>query len=342
MKQKVKVGILGATGYTGVELCKIISRHPNANLVFLTSETYADKRMHEVFPELRGVCEHKLIPLEEGIERRADVVFSCLPHAKSADTCLKFLERRIRIIDLSADFRIESPDEYKKWYGNNHPNIEILKTAIFGLPELYRPRLRKSKLVANPGCFTVSILLPLIPLIHAKAIELKDIIVDSKTGVSGAGRSTKVTSLFVEANENFTPYSIGREHRHLAEIDQELSKAAESEVKIIFSPHLLPVNRGILSTIYVNLTKSSLVNKIADIYQSAFKKSCFIRITGNDIPQLRSVVNTNNCDIGWTHIAGTNRLIIVSAIDNLLRGASGQAVQNMNLMFGFEEKTALI
>ncbi len=342
MKGKVKVGILGATGYTGIELCKMISRHPNCTLVFLTSQTYADQRIHEVFPELRGVCEHRLIPLEDGLERRADVVFSCLPHGKSAEICLRYLERRIRIIDLSADFRIENPEEYKKWYGADHPNAEVLKTAIYGMPEFYRARIRKSRLVANPGCFTTSILLPLIPLLTAKAIEPNDIIIDSKTGVSGAGRTTKVTSLFAEANENISPYSVGREHRHLAEVDQELSRAAGVAVKAVFSPHLVPLNRGIISTIYAKPVKSSLVVKIGDIYASAFRKAFQIRLTAAALPQIRSVVHTNYCDIGWKFVPESGRLIIVSAIDNLLRGASGQAVQNLNLMFGFEEGLGLV
>lgn len=341
MKGKVKVGILGATGYTGVELCKIIARHPNCTLVFLTSQTYADQRIHEVFPELRGVCEHRLIPLEDGLERRADVVFSCLPHAKSAEVCLRYLDRRIRIIDLSADFRIESPEEYKKWYGTDHPNTEVLKTAIYGMPEFNRARIKKSRLVANPGCFTTSILIPLIPLLAAKVIEPEDIIIDSKTGVSGAGRTTKVTSLFAEANENITAYSIGREHRHLAEIDQELTKAAGTAVKATFSPHLIPVNRGILSTMYTRPVKAALVAKVGDVYASAFRKAFQIRLTAAALPQIRSVAHTNYIDIGWKFIPETNRLIVVSAIDNLLRGASGQAIQNMNLMFGFEEGLGL-
>jgi N-acetyl-gamma-glutamyl-phosphate reductase len=257
MKGKAKIGILGATGYTGVELCKIISTHPNATLVFLTSHTYADQRIHEVFPELRGICEHRLIPLEEGLDRRADLVFSCLPHGKSAEACMRFIERKIRVVDLSADFRINSVDDYKKWYNISHPSPDALAQAVFGMPELYRQRIKKTRIVANPGCFTTSILLALFPLLEAKVIDPKDIIVDSKTGVSGAGRSLKVTSLFSEVSENLTPYSIGREHRHLAEIDQELSKVAQEEVKIIFSPHLLPVTRGLLSTSYVKLLKSA-------------------------------------------------------------------------------------
>ena len=342
MKKKAKIGILGATGYTGVELCKIISRHPNANIVFLTSQTYADKRIHDIFPELRNVCEHRLIPLEDGVERRADIVFSCLPHVKSANPCIRFLERKIKVIDLSADFRLVSPGEYRKWYGKNHPDTEVLKTAAYGLPEVYRSEIKKSRLVANPGCFTTSILLPLIPLINAKAINIEDIIADSKTGVSGAGRTVKVNSLFVEANENLRPYDIGRTHRHLAEIDQELTKAARKNVKIIFSPHLVPLSRGILSTIYVTLKKNSFAHKIEDIYTSFFKKSFAIRLTGETIPEIRSVANTNYCDIGWRVIPGTNRMIVVSAIDNLLRGASGQAVQNMNLMLGLNESTGII
>jgi len=342
MKKKVKIGILGATGYTGVELCRIIARHPYTTISFLTSETYSDKRIHEVFPALRGICEHRLVPLEDGVERRADLVFSCLPHGSSAEKCLRFLERKIRIVDLSADFRLESVGVYRKWYSKEHPDPETLKSAVFGMPEFNHSRIKKSRLVANPGCYTISILLPLIPLLRAKAIEISDIVADSKSGVTGASRALKLTSLFPEANENLSAYSIGRTHQHLAEIDQELSREAGKDVRIIFSPHLVPLNRGILSTIYVYLKKNSFANKIEEIYHSAFKSAPFVRVAGQATPQIRSVAHTNFCDIGWTSIPGTNRIIIVSAIDNLLKGASGHAVQNMNIMFGFDEKAGLI
>ncbi len=343
MKGKVKVGIIGATGYTGIELCKIISRHPNTKIVFLTSQTYADKRIHQVFPELKGICEHRLIPLEDGVERRADIVFSCLPHAKSAETCINFLEKRTKVIDLSADFRLNSASKYKQWYKNTHPNPDFLKTAVFGLPELYRSAIKKARLVANPGCFTTSALLPLLPLIKAKAIDLKSIIIDSKTGVSGAGRTTKrVETIFSEANENITPYNVGQNHRHYPEIHQELSKMAKSkDINILFSPHLVPLTRGMLSTIYVDLKKPSFAKKIEDIYSSFFKNSFGIRLTGENLPSVRSVANTSFCDIGWQTVPGTNKMIVVSAIDNLLRGASGMAVQNMNLILGIKESTGL-
>lgn len=341
IKGKAKIGIIGATGYTGIELCKIIARHPNANIVFLTSQTYANKRIHEVFPELIGTTEHRLIPLEDGVERRADLVFSCLPHTKSAEVCLRFHERKIRVVDLSADFRLQNQNDYKAWYGMNHPDTEVLKSAVFGMPELYRSKIKSSKLTANPGCFTTGILLPLIPLVHAKAVDPTSVIIDSKTGVSGAGRALKISSLFAEANENITPYNVGRQHRHLPEVEQEVSREAGKKVKVIFTPHLLPVNRGILTTMYVKLSKASFAGKIEQIFQNAFKKAFGIRLLGETMPQLKNVTHTNYCDIGWKAVPGSNTVIVVSAIDNLRRGASGQAVQNMNLMLGFPEGTGL-
>jgi N-acetyl-gamma-glutamyl-phosphate reductase len=336
----ITVGILGATGYTGVELIKLLSNHPSATLSFVSSQTYSGKKMSEVFPELKYVCDDVLLSPEDAIKQTVDCVFSCLPHATSAGLCKPFIDKGIRVIDLSADFRIKDPKAYAQWYKTEHPYPQLLEKAVFGLPEHYRSAIAQASLLANPGCYSSSIMLPLIPLYKERASQLTGVIADSKSGVSGAGRSLKLSSLFVEAHENFAAYSIGRAHRHLAEIDQELSYACGKKVEITFSPHLAPINRGILSTIYINGQLSA--EECLEIINRAYTNEPFIRVRDpGDLPSVRDVAYTNFCDIGVAGGGSGQPVIIVCTIDNLLKGASGQALQNMNIMFGFKETTAL-
>ena len=337
----ITIGILGATGYTGVELAKILKKHPHAALAFVSSQTYAGKKFSEVFPELTGICDALLISPEEAIKRTADCVFSCLPHATSAALCMPFIEKGIRVIDLSADFRIKNPKVYAQWYKTEHPCPAVLDKAVFGLPEHYRSAIAQARVLANPGCYSSSIMLPLIPLFKKFGDRISSVIADSKSGVSGAGRSLKVSSLFVEAHDNFSAYSIGRSHRHLAEIDQELSAACGRNMEITFSPHLVPMNRGILSTLYIMGTVSAA--ECLDCVQQKYAHEPFIRVRRpDDLPSVRDVAYTNFCDMTFTGGLSGQPVIGVCALDNLLKGASGLAVQNMNIMFGFDEKEGLL
>lgn len=338
---KIKAGILGATAYTGLELVKILVTHPTVEISFISSKSFTGKKFSEVFGELYDIWDSTLISSEEAIKKNVDCIFSCLPHAISAELCLPFIEKGIRIIDLSADFRINDAATYTKWYDHEHPKPELLQDAVYGLPEHYRERIKNAKILANPGCYPISILLPIIPLLKTPDVEVASIIADSKSGVSGAGRTLKLSSHFVEVNENMVPYSLGRSHRHLSEIDQELSKAAGKKTEITFSPHLSPLNRGILSTMYLAVNKTA--NECYSIVKDFYKGEPFVRIRTKDkMPEIRYVANTNYCDIAFTGGESGQPVIAVSAIDNLIKGASGQAVQNMNIMFGFDETEGLL
>jgi N-acetyl-gamma-glutamyl-phosphate reductase len=336
----ITIGLLGATGYTGVELAKLFKKHPHASIAFVSSQTYAGKKFSEVFPELTNICDLTLISPEEATKQSVDCVFSCLPHATSAALCLPFIEKGIRIVDLSADFRIKDASIYSQWYKTEHPCPQLLAKAVFGLPEHYRSAIKDAQILANPGCYSSSIMLPLIPLFKKFGAKITTVIADSKSGVSGAGRSLKLGSMVVEANENFSAYSIGRSHRHLAEIDQELSKASGKNIEITFSPHLVPMNRGILSTIYIMGAVSA--EQCLECVLKAYANEPFIRVRKpNDLPNVRCVAHTNFCDMTFT--GGNGQPVIgVCAIDNLLKGASGQALQNMNIMFGFDEQEGLV
>jgi N-acetyl-gamma-glutamyl-phosphate reductase len=341
MAKKIAIGILGATGYAGVELVKILKHHPLVSISFVSSQSYAGQRLSDVFPELKSICDDVLLTPEKTADQSADCVFSCLPHATSAALLLPFIKKGIKVIDLSADFRIHDPHEYEKWYKIPHPCPDLLKKAAFGLCEHYRADIAHAQIVANPGCYSSSIMLPLLPLLKDKGTHLSLIIADSKSGVSGAGRSLKLTSHFAEVHEDFSAYSIGHAHRHIAEIEQEFSKAAGKPVMITFSPHLLPTNRGILSTIYFVTNRTAA--QCLDIVKKAYAGEPFIRVREpNDLPSINDVARTNFCDMTFTDGSDGRPVIAVATIDNLVKGASGQAVQNMNIMFGFDETTALL
>ena len=342
----IRVGIAGATGYTGFELIQILRRHPNVELAWLTSESNAGGKLSSVFP-----CpwDDELLPLETALSQRlgdVDVVFLCLPHAASMDAVARVRAGGVRAIDLSADFRLTDAVNYARWYNHEHTQTALLAEAVYGIPELYRDKIRETHLIANPGCYPTSVILGLTPLARAGLLTGR-VIVDSKSGVSGAGRGLRLSSHFVEANENFSPYSIGRQHRHLAEMEEQLQNQTTVSTKpqpfqLIFSPHLLPVNRGILSTMYVELPEKIDANALLQLYHDAYTGEPFVHVLPlSQVATLRHTVNTNRCAIGLSPQAD-NLLIITSSIDNLLKGASGQAVQNMNVMFGFSETTALI
>jgi N-acetyl-gamma-glutamyl-phosphate reductase len=341
MSSKIKIGILGATGYSGVELVKILKHHPLVSISFVSSQSYAGQPLSDVFPELKMICDDVLCAPEKTLEQTADCVFSCLPHAASAPLLVPFIKKGIKVIDLSADFRIRDVHEYEKWYKTKHPCPELLAKAVFGLCEHYRSDIAKARIVANPGCYSSSIMLPLLPLFKDNGMEISLVIADSKSGVSGAGRSLKLTSHFAEVHENFSAYSIGHSHRHIAEIEQEFTRAAGKPVTITFSPHLLPTNRGILSTLYIVTNRTAA--QCLDIVKKAYAGEPFIRVReAGDLPSIGDVAQTNFCDMTFIQGADGQPVIAVAALDNLVKGASGQAVQNMNIMFGFNETTALL
>jgi N-acetyl-gamma-glutamyl-phosphate reductase len=331
----IHVGIYGATGYTGFELIKLLHRHPQVQIAFATARSAAGQRLSDIFPTL---LDTPLISAEEANPADVDFVFCCLPHGASAPVVRQALEAGARVIDLSADFRLRSPDDYAHWYGKGHPHPApaLLEEAVYGLPECYRERIRTARLVANPGCFPTTVILTLYPLIRAGLLGDAPVIVDSKTGISGAGRSLSLRTHFSETHETFSAYNIGRKHRHISEMEQETGQ------RIIFSPHLLPVVRGILSTIYVTVPPATSLTDLDEAYR-IFADEPFTHVLAEEkLPELRHVVGTNFCLIGATMAdRATGQAILVSVEDNLLKGASGQAVQNMNLMAGLDETMGL-
>lgn len=338
----LNVAIVGASGYTGLELIRILYRHPEVALTCLTSEQNAGKRVSDVFPTLRGGCDlvlENMEPLQAA--EKADVIFTALPHKTAMEVVPTFLKLGKKVIDLSADYRLSDPAVYEKWY-EPHINPANLKKAVYGLPEIRRAKIKKSRLTANPGCYPTSIILGLAPLLKSGLIDLVGIIADSASGVSGAGRSAKVESLYCEVNEGFKAYGAGGVHRHIPEIEQELSLLAGADIKITFTPHLAPMDRGILSTIYSMPKKATTTETLQKLYRECYSGEPFVRVLPRGaLPSTSYVRGSNFCDIAPIMDERTGRIIIVSAIDNLVKGASGQAVQNMNLMCGFPETMGL-
>jgi N-acetyl-gamma-glutamyl-phosphate reductase len=338
----LKVAIVGASGYTGLELIRILHCHPEAMLTCLTSEQSAGKRISEVFPTLRGRCEILLENMEPvRIAEKADIIFTALPHKAAMEVVPTFLKLGKKVIDLSADYRLSDPAVYGEWY-EPHLNPANLKKSVYGLPEIRRAKIKGAKLVANPGCYPTSIILGLAPLLKKGLIDISSIIADSASGVTGAGRAAKVDSLYCEVNEGYKAYGVGGVHRHTPEIEQELSLLAGKQLKVTFSPHLVPMDRGILSTIYATANKAITTEKIVKLYKEFYGGEPFVRIlTKGNLPSTAFVRGSNFCDIAPLVDARTGRIIIVSAIDNLVKGASGQAVQNMNIICGFPETMGL-
>lgn len=338
----IKVGIIGATGYTGVELVRLLSRHPGVEIVGLTSQTYNEQSFDSVFASAVNFSDLILEPQDaEALAGRCDVIFTALPHGVSMDVVETIVNQGKKVIDLGADYRFDQVEVYEQWYRVKHKTPGLAVQAVYGLPELHRQKICGAGVVGNPGCYPTSIILGLAPLLGNDLIDRSSIIADSKSGVSGAGRGLNLAIHYSECNENFKAYNIGG-HRHTPEIEQELSKLAGKELTISFTPHLVPMTRGILSTIYATLRDSRTTADLLDLYKDYYKNEYFIRIhpTGQ-FPQTKWVYGSNFCDIGLTVDARTGRVIVVSAIDNLVKGASGQAVQNMNIMFGLPEKTGL-
>ncbi len=338
--EKKKVAILGASGYTGSDLLRFLLIHPNVEVTYLTADKHSGKLISDVFPNLRDLIDLELQPLDpNSIPGDVDIVFCALPHGKSASIVKELFNRSIHIIDLGADFRL-SYENYKKWYGE-HPCPDLISEAVYGITELKKSDIARAKLVANPGCYPASAILGLAPLLQRKLIDEESIIIDSKSGVSGAGRSPELSYLFCEVNEGIKAYKVG-EHRHTPEINEVLSEYTGTEVSVSFTPHLIPMDRGILSTIYVRLKDGLKSSELLDEYDEFYDGEKFIRIRNeNEFPSTVEVRGSNFCDIGIKSDPAKKTAIIISVIDNLVKGASGQAIQNMNVMMEFDESTGL-
>lgn len=338
----IKISIIGATGYTGAELVRLLSGHPQAELVALTTQSYVDMPFWEVYPHLYKY--NQLIAEKMDLPRlleQSDVLFVALPHGHAMPVAREAASSGKVVIDLGADFRLNDYRVYEEWYKVDHQARELLEDAVYGLPEVNREAVGKASLVANPGCYPTSAILALAPLLKNKLVNLKSIIIDSKSGVSGAGRGLSLGSHFSEINQNFKAYNVAI-HRHTPEIEQELGKIAGEAVTVSFTPHLLPVTRGILSTVYAELASTLQQEDIQEIYQDYYQDEYFVRVLPKGIlPQIKWVAGTNHCDIGITVDNRTGRVVVISAIDNLVKGAAGQAVQNMNIICGLPEYTAL-
>jgi len=345
MPSKAKIGILGASGYTGAELTRLLLRHPRVEIALLTAERRAGEEMRTVFPQFAPFALPRLIAID-GIDWKAaglDLIFCALPHATTQKVIAAVFaaDPGAKVVDLSADFRLSDPAAYAKWYGHEHAAVELQQRAVYGLVEVYRRDIKKAQLVANPGCYTTCAQLPLVPLIKAKAIELDEIIIDAKSGMTGAGRAAKEAMLFSEVSEGFNAYGVGH-HRHMAELDQEFSKAAGRPVTVSFTPHLVPMNRGILSTIYVRGRRGRSAQDLHAVLAQQYEKEPFVHVLPfGETPHTRHIRGSNMTFIGVAADRIDGRAIVVSALDNLVKGASGQAVQNMNLMLGFPETLGL-
>jgi N-acetyl-gamma-glutamyl-phosphate reductase, common form len=345
-RNKTSVAVIGASGYAGEELVRLLLHHPFTNLVAVTSRQLAGKALAEVFP--RFSCREKASELRFSqpdpaqLARIAGIAFLALPHGLAAEFAKPLLEAGTRIVDLSADFRIGDREIYKEFYGSDHPAPELLDEAVYGLPEIYRAKISDAKLVACPGCYPTSILLPLLPLIREKVVDLASIIVTSLSGATGAGRKVETDYLFAECNESIRPYGVPK-HRHLSEIEEQLSIFARQQVTIQFTPHLVPVNRGIITTIYIDVTRNVDSDFIKSIYEKAYADEPFVRLLGDErFPDTKNVTGTNLIDIAWRLDPRTDRVILMSAIDNVVKGASGQAIQCFNLMCGYPETGGLL
>ncbi len=335
--------VLGATGYTGVELTKLLLVHPNVRVSVLTTRQEKPIALREVLPSVPKNVSLEIVPYSfDEVKKKAEVVFLCLPHTEAMATADQFLNAGKVVIDLSADFRLKDPKAYPEWYSAEHTFPERLKQAVYGLPEVNRAKIKKASLIANPGCYPTGPSLALIPLLKKKLIDPDSVIINAASGVSGAGKKLVTATHFCEVDGNYNAYKVNT-HQHIPEIEQSLSEAAGRKVTVMFIPHLLPVSRGILATIYATTTSKATEAKLRGALESAYAKDPFVRVLAEgQFPSLKDVRNTNFCDIGLSVDRRTGRVVLFSAIDNLVKGAAGQAVQNMNIRFGLPEEAGLL
>ena len=333
------VTVIGATGYAGVELMRILSRHKEVTINHAVSKSFAGRMLGDIYPSFKR-RDHLLEEMDiDAICKDSDIVYTCLPHGASAATVPQLMDRGVRVIDLSGDFRYSDAAVYEKWYNIDHPAKDLLKKSVYGLCEIYRDRIKTSDLVGNPGCYTTCAILALYPLMKQGVVEPGGIIIDAKSGASGAGRKSDLPYNFCEVDGNVKAYGIGT-HRHTSEIEQELSYAAGENITLSFTPHLLPVKRGIISTIYATPKQGADEKSVYAAYEM-YKNEPFVNVYKGALPEIKHVTGSNNCAVGFVLDKRTNRLVIVSCIDNLIKGAAGQAVQNMNIMCGYDESEGL-
>ena len=345
MATKAKIGVLGASGYTGADLVRLLLRHPRAEIVLLTADRSAGKEMREVYPQFSPYPLPKLVSIDsvDWAAAGLDLAFCALPHATTQKVISALLAKapNTKVVDLSADFRLHDTSAYAKWYGHEHHAPELQKEAVYGLVEVHRRDIKKARLVANPGCYTSCAQLPLVPLIESRAIDTDEIVIDAKSGMTGAGRSARESMLFSEVSEGFNAYGVGQ-HRHMAELDQEFSLAAGKPVTVTFTPHLVPMNRGILSTIYVRGKRGRTAQDLHAILSKYYAKEPFVHVLPfGETPHTRHIRGSNMTFIGVAKDRIEGRAIIIAALDNLVKGASGQAIQNANLVLGFPETMGL-
>lgn len=337
----IKAAVLGATGYAGIELVRLLSNHPDVSLEILGSQSFDGKKISDVYQNFRHILEKECEKLDLEKVKNCDIAFTAFPHGASKEVIPQLLEQGVKVIDLSGDYRYDDPKVYEEWYGQPHSSPELLKESVYGLCELYRDDVKKARLVGNPGCYTTCSILGAYPLLAKGIGDTKNIIIDAKSGVTGAGRKADLAYQFCECTENTKAYKIAT-HRHTSEIEQELSKAAGEKLMLSFTPHLIPQKRGIFATIYINLKKPCTAEELTALYKDFYKSEFFVRIkdTG-ELPETKHVAGSNFVDIGVAVDKRLNRAVIVSTLDNIVKGAAGQAVQNMNLMFGLDEKTGI-
>ncbi|MEL7608573.1 MAG: N-acetyl-gamma-glutamyl-phosphate reductase [Bacillota bacterium] len=338
----IRIGIMGVTGYAGAELLRLLLAHPQAHVTYLASHSFEGKQMSSVYPGFAGISLPTLETVDaEAAAEKCDVVFTALPHGVSGEVIPALYKKGVAVIDLSGDFRYDDPEVYKTWYGFEHSSPELLKESVYGMPELHREKIKSARLIGNPGCYTTCSILALAPLVKHRLIDVQSIVIDAKSGASGAGRGLSEQTHFCELDESMKAYGIGT-HRHTSEIEQELGCLNGAPIQLSFTPHLLPIKRGILATSYAKPTSAANVDELLGLYGEFFKGEPFVTICAKGkLPELKHVVGSNRVSIGVCVDARVNRVIVVSCIDNLIKGAAGQAIQNMNIVFGLEETMGL-
>lgn len=337
---KIKAGVIGASGYAGAELVRLLWSHPFVDVCAISSHSYTGQKLSDVYPGFYQIID-MVFEEEDDVIAKCDIIFASLPHGLSEPLARKCFDQKKRFIDLGADFRLDDPKDYEEWYKLTYQNPTLHHEAVYGLPELFREHIKDARIIGNPGCYPTSIALALAPVMKMGIANETDIIIDSKSGTTGSGKGLSELTHFPRCNEAFAPYKIAA-HRHTPEIEQTLSRLCGSKASVTFTPHLLPINRGILSTIYVNLTDEATLEELHETYTAFYAKEAFVRVLPlGSVADLKFIKYTNYCDISLHMDERNHRLIIVSAIDNMVKGAAGQAIQNMNIMYGFEEGTGL-